>query len=73
MNAFKGLPSGTSSKEYKKEVQKIINRAPNTQVKKFIEAARELETDQSEENFDRVLKRVAKAPPPKDEKGKQEN
>jgi hypothetical protein len=39
-----------------------------SQREKFEEAARELETDQSEENFDRVLKRVAKAPASKDEK-----
>ncbi|RWE12848.1 MAG: hypothetical protein EOS23_04850 [Mesorhizobium sp.] len=31
-----------------------------TQLDKFREAARELETDESEENFDRVLKKVAK-------------
>lgn len=40
----------------------------SSQVEKFREAARELETDESEENFDRALKRVAKATPPKDEK-----
>lgn len=39
-----------------------------TQRDKFEEAARELETDESEEAFDRVLKKVAKAPAPKDEK-----
>ena len=38
------------------------------QVDKFREAARELETDDSEERFDRVLKHVAKSPPPKDDK-----
>ena len=31
----------------------------------FIEAARELGSDESDEAFDKVLKRVAKAPPPK--------
>ncbi|MER8416231.1 DNA-binding protein [Mesorhizobium sp. M1329] len=41
-----------------------------SQVDKFREAARELETDQSEEAFDRVLKKVAKAPPQKEEKPK---
>lgn len=30
---------------------------PNKQLEKFKEAARELETDDSEENFDRMLKR----------------
>ena len=31
----------------------------------FVKAARELGTDESEEAFDKMLKRVAKAPPPK--------
>ncbi|RUW51656.1 hypothetical protein EOA32_15345 [Mesorhizobium sp. M1A.F.Ca.ET.072.01.1.1] len=39
-------------------------------VEKFREAARQLETDESEENFDRMLRKVAKSPPPKDEKAK---
>ncbi|WP_139043779.1 DNA-binding protein [Allomesorhizobium alhagi] len=43
-------------------------KAPSTetpnQIDKFREAARELETDQSEEAFDRALKKIAKAPPP---------
>ncbi|WP_292117294.1 hypothetical protein [Mesorhizobium sp.] len=42
---------------------------PNKQLEKFKEAARELETDDSEERFDRILKKVAKSPPPKDDKG----
>ncbi|WP_246501768.1 DNA-binding protein [Mesorhizobium caraganae] len=36
------------------------------QIEKFREAARELETDESEAAFDRALKKVVKAPPPKD-------
>ncbi|WP_292237689.1 DNA-binding protein [Mesorhizobium sp.] len=40
------------------------------QIDKFREAARALETDQSEETFNRVLKKVAKSPPPKDDKPK---
>lgn len=40
-----------------------------SQVDKFREAARELETDDSEERFDERLKRVAKAP--KDDKAKE--
>jgi hypothetical protein len=44
-----------------------------TQREKFEKAARELETDDSEEQFDRVLKRVVKSPPKdgskKDRKG----
>jgi hypothetical protein len=31
----------------------------------FVKAARKLGTDESEEGFDKVLKRIAKAPPPK--------
>lgn len=42
---------------------------PNKQLEKFKEAARELETDDSEERFDRILKKVAKSPPLKDDKG----
>ncbi|WIW55418.1 hypothetical protein LRP31_09410 [Mesorhizobium mediterraneum] len=38
------------------------------QIEKFKQAARELETDQSEEAFDRVLKKVVKAAHPKDDK-----
>lgn len=45
-------------------------KPPNSQVEKFRQAARELETDQSEEAFDLALKKVAKSPPPKDEKAK---
>lgn len=41
-------------------------KSEKSQVDKFREAARELETDQSEEAFDRVLRKVTKAPPPKD-------
>lgn len=35
-----------------------------SQIEKFREVARELETDDSEEAFDRALKRIAVAPPP---------
>lgn len=35
-----------------------------SQVDKFREAARELITDDSEEHFDAMLKKIAKAPPP---------
>lgn len=41
-----------------------------TQREKFEEAARELETDDSEENFARLVKKIAKAQPPKDHKAK---
>lgn len=36
----------------------------NNQVEKFREAARKHETDDSEEAFDRVLKKTAKGTPP---------
>ena len=39
--------------------------ASENQTKRFVDAARELGTDESEEAFDKMLKRVAKAPPPK--------
>lgn len=38
------------------------------QIDKFREAAREHETDDSEERFDKIVKRIAKAPEPKDTK-----
>ena len=37
-----------------------------SQLAKFKEAAREVETDDREEAFDAVLKKISKAPPPKD-------
>jgi hypothetical protein len=40
-----------------------MSESKNEQYQKFKEAARELETDDSEENFDRALKRIAVAPP----------
>lgn len=39
-----------------------------SQVEKFRDAAREVETDDRETAFDAVLKKIAKAPPPKDDK-----
>lgn len=43
-----------------------VTVAEKSQREKFEEAARELEADQSEEAFDRALKKIAKVPPPKD-------
>lgn len=40
-------------------------RDEQAQSEAFVRAARELGTDESEEAFDKVLKRIAKAPPPK--------
>jgi hypothetical protein len=36
------------------------------QLEKFKEAARELETDDSEEAFDAMVKKIAKSPAPKE-------
>ncbi|WP_192814161.1 hypothetical protein [Nitratireductor pacificus] len=44
---------------------------PKEQIDKFREAARELETDESEEAFDRIVKKVAKKPSENDGKSKQ--
>jgi len=38
------------------------------QIDKFREAARQHETDDSEEAFDAIVKKIAKAPPPKHDK-----
>jgi hypothetical protein len=38
------------------------------QIEKFKEAARDLETDEDEERFNERLKKIANAPPPKDNK-----
>lgn len=38
------------------------------QYQKFKDAAREVETDDREEAFDAIVKRIAKTPPPKDDK-----
>jgi hypothetical protein len=44
---------------------------PKTQSEKFVEAARELGCDENESAFDEIVKKVAKAPPPrKEEAGK---
>lgn len=45
----------------------------NSQLEKFKKAAREVETDDSEEAFDRNLKRVAKTPPVSGAKVKKAN
>jgi hypothetical protein len=43
-------------------------RAEKTQREKFEAAAREVETDDREEAFDAIVKKIAKAPPPRDDK-----
>lgn len=42
-----------------------MGKQSDAQYREFVKAARKLGTDESEEAFDKMLKRVAKAPPPK--------
>jgi hypothetical protein len=49
-----------------------MNSAEKSQSEKFEDAARDLQTDDSEENFDRTLKRLASVKPlPKDANSKE--
>lgn len=41
-----------------------MSTEPKNQADKFRDLARELECDESEERFDKALKRVAQSPPP---------
>ena len=52
---------------------KSASNAGKSQVDKFREAARELDTNQSEQDFDVLVRRIAKTPPPKDDKGNRED
>jgi len=45
----------------------MTRKKEKSQVEKFREAARELETDDSEEAFDEKLKKIAKGSLPKDD------
>ncbi len=56
----------------KKPVKRPSSSDGGLQIHKFREAARELETDDDEERFDSTLKRIAKAPPPKDASDKKD-
>jgi hypothetical protein len=44
--------------------RKVSDLTPVDQHREFVKAARELGTDDSEEAFDKVLRKVASAPPP---------
>ncbi len=48
-----------------------MNDKPNTksQVDKFHEAARELETDEREDRFDALVRQIAKSPPQSSKEG----
>lgn len=47
-----------------------MSHEPKRQSDRFREAARELECDESEDTFDRAMKRIVKAPPMTDEEVK---
>ncbi len=51
-----------NSKTRASEKQKPKEPPGSTQSQRFVNFAREMGADESEENFNRVLKRVAKAP-----------
>jgi len=70
MNSTNEIPSRDTTQKYEQAVKSIMSRSPKTQKEKFEEAARELETDDSEEAFDKKLKKIAKTPPPKGDKAK---
>lgn len=67
------LPKKHGTAEYAQAVADIVKRAPTPQARKFREAALELETDDSEGRFDRLVKGIAKAPPPKGDKAKDDD
>lgn len=48
-----------------RENRQMTKDSKETQHEKFQRVARELQTDESEEAFDRALKKIAKAPKPK--------
>ena len=46
----------------------MTNNMPESQAERFRQAARELETDNDEKRFDRLLGKLAKAKKPKEKK-----
>ncbi|MBZ9854905.1 hypothetical protein LB566_13935 [Mesorhizobium sp. CA13] len=48
-------------------------QAKNTQIEKFRELAREIETVDSEEPLNAAIKKVAKSAPPKDDKKRKDD
>jgi hypothetical protein len=54
----------------KKPTTKTTTEGGRSQIDKFKEAARRHEADESEEAFDAIVKKIAKAPPPKPDKAK---
>lgn len=68
-DAVQEVPISTTTSQHEREIRRIVDSAPKkAQIDKFREAARDLETDDDEARFDATLERIAKAPPPKDEK-----
>ena len=61
-----------ASRSRSRRFQMSGQKQEKTQREKFEEAARQLKTDDSEEHFDQIVKKIAKAPLPKDEKPRDE-
>lgn len=55
------IPATHGSEEYDAAIRLVIKKSPSEQARKFIDAAREAGTDDSEESFDAHLKRIATA------------
>ena len=74
-----GLPKSSDDAGHRRRFDKLLERAKKEskasvgaakhahteQSKSFVEAARELGCDESEATFDKMLKKIASAPPPK--------
>jgi hypothetical protein len=74
MRKSAGIPSAGYSSDHARRFKEIIMAAKKQtedetketrQHKRFVEKARELGCDESEEAFDQALGKIAKAPPPK--------
>lgn len=46
----------------------MAEQKQKSQAEKFRDAARELETDDDEKRFEKMVEKIAKAPPPKSDK-----
>jgi hypothetical protein len=58
------IPRAQSSASHRAKVEEIKRRALD-QHKRFVEAARTIAAAEDEESFDKALRRIASAPPPK--------
>lgn len=57
------IPSVDSNESFEEELDRIKQAGPYSQSNKFKKAARELESDESEANFEQRLKKVVKQKP----------